>query len=408
MAVLMGSVEVRQVFRDWPEDMSLAVCLMQSGECQLVVFRQEEAEVFPLRLQRHLNLKAQEICFFPPAEGYASQAMLYSDERRLMALVAEAPAIVEEALDYSVNFSYALEEGLDPAHFLGFEKTARKSRAESSAESRPQPKPKPGPKTEFVSRRTVLPALTRQMPERIATPKTSAVPSFMRRSSAMLPGPGFRSARDIGRAEDLPERCEVYPEERGWILVERPHQRGPDIRVSNPEMIFLRDDRRIVAVKLEPAWSGAAALPARMWIQARNLPSSVQDVFAESVGGAQLTASGSFLYLQFEARKQPASDPRPKPAADPVPVPGPTSGAGFPESGLPEPVAMPKTRARGWSGLRQGGRRRLLAMTGVASVLVLIGLGLQLGGNSVLNASDRDALIDWDQFRISLQTGKAG
>jgi hypothetical protein len=38
-----------------------------------------------------------------------------------MALVASDPVVLEEAVDYAVNYNYALEEGLDPAKMLGLD-----------------------------------------------------------------------------------------------------------------------------------------------------------------------------------------------------------------------------------------------------------------------------------------------
>jgi len=38
-----------------------------------------------------------------------------------MALVASDSVVLEEAIDYAVNYNYALEEGLDPATMLGFD-----------------------------------------------------------------------------------------------------------------------------------------------------------------------------------------------------------------------------------------------------------------------------------------------
>lgn len=408
LAVLMEAVEARQVFREWPGDMNLAVCLMPSGDCQLMVYRQEEAEVFPLRLQRHLNLDAAEMCVFPPVPGFGTRSMLYSDERRLLALVAESPEIVEDAADYSVNYAYALEEGLDPAAFLGVETGPRR------------------PAAEFVSRRSAAAASEAPVAARNPVRRVGIVPGFMRRETAALPGPRFRSVCDIEQVEQVPALCEIHAEKAGWILIEGARRGGSEIRISNPENIFLRDDRSVVAVRLEPPWPETAGLPARVWIQARPLPESVRTVFAESAGAGRLTINGSFLYLNLESKTRAAArtGARPEPETRPEPTAEPTSAqpavakGDAPEPAIakpavtepapPQPVAPPRARRGLFSGLRRRGRRRILAMTGVASVLVLIGLGLQLGGYPVVTAGDADTTIDWNQFRITWRSADAG
>lgn len=398
MAVLMGPVEVRQTFRDWPADMCLAVCLMESGDCQLVVFQQEEADLFPPRLQEHLGLRGDELCFFPAMPGYPTRTLLYSDEQRLMALVAEAPEIVEEASDYSVNYGFALDEGLNPAVFLGIE----------TASARPGPPPEAdsdGPEAAFVSCRT-----RPEVPEAEATAQTrvdrvrqALLPGFMQRAEQMPPGARFRSARELALSEERPVLCEIRPEENGWILVAQAGEGGADIRIGDPDLIYLRDDYSVVAIRLEPPWDMSAALPGRIWIRAKSLPPSLRKVFAECAGGAEMTGNGAFLYLHVTAQVAPAGLIRaaevPAPAAEPAGAP---VGAEGETAGTDAPVALaPQRRKRTI-------RRRLLALTGIAAALVLIQIGIQLGGLEGTGRSDAQAPIDWNLFRSSWQASQAG
>ncbi len=119
LVVLIDADDLRFIFAEWPDHICLATCLFQSGECAMHVFRRDEQAEMPLRLMNALNLQAQRVCFVPGIPGYATKKFLYSDERRLMTLIASDNGVLEDALDYSVNYNYALEEGLDPAVLLG-------------------------------------------------------------------------------------------------------------------------------------------------------------------------------------------------------------------------------------------------------------------------------------------------
>ncbi len=388
MAVLMGAVEVRQTFRDWPGDMCLAVCLMENGDCQLVVFRQEEASVFPGRLQQHLALRAGELSFFPAVPGYPTRTLLYSDERRLMALVAEAPEIVEEASDYAVNYAYALEEGLDPAVFLGIETTRAPAAPDHGL-----------PEAAFVSRRarTAAPDAASKRAGRV---RKALLPGFMQRAEQAQPGPRFRSARELALTEERPVLCAILPERDGWIEIAQAQGGGADIRIGDPDLIYLRDDRGVVAIRLEPPWDMSAALPGRIMIRAKSLPASLRAVFADCVGPADLSGSGAFLYLQIHPQPAPAEVTAPAVPAVATPVVGPAASDPAPSAASKPPQGR---RGRKWTV-----RRGLLTLTGMAAALVLFQLGMQLGWQGDLGTAGSDAPIDWEKFRSAWQAARAG
>jgi len=391
MAVLMGPVEVRQTFRDWPEKMCLAVCLMESGDCQLIVFHQDEAEVFPARLQSHLRLTGQELCFFPAVPGYASRSLLYSDERRLLALVAEAPEIIEEASDYAVNYAFAQEEGLDPAVFLGVEADTAQSGSDRTTTA-PDP-------AAFVSCRgkSAAAVANAARSSRSGRVRKALLPGFMQKATPTQPGPGFRSARELALTEMAPVACIIRPEANGWILVERVGAGGADIRIGDPDLIYLRDDRSVVAIRLEPPWDMTSPLPGRIWIRTKSLPPSLRMVFADGAGGAELTGTGAFLYL----RPEPAPAQAPQASAR-------TASVAEPEVEQTPDDPAPEAAVIGTQGRKRRYRRRLLALTGIAAALVLMQVGMQLGDLGNPGSLGAEAPIDWDRFRSAWQAARAG
>ncbi|MDK3016736.1 hypothetical protein [Pseudodonghicola flavimaris] len=424
MIVLMGPAEVRQTFRDWPADMCLAVCLMESGDCQLVVFRHDEVAAFPRRLQRQLGVAADALCFFPAVTGYATRPLLYSDERRLMALVAEAPEIVEEAADYSVNYAYALDEGLDPAVFLGVETPvppAPETGADAPDGARTAARPVPVAHLDADGHASFVTRRTRPLPPQSSgRVRKALLPGFMQKPEAPGPGPHFRSARELDVVADQPVICDLLPEHDGWILIAQHGQGGADIRIGNPDLIYLRDDRSVVAIRLEPPWPGGGPLPGRIWIRTDRLPQSLRGVFADCTGAAELTGTGDFLYLHLRPRALQAGGPRPPAPFDPMPVaaepvtaadalaepagadaPG---GIGEGEASAvmaPKPVVVaPKAEAPLSAPRKRLRRRWLAAVSAAASVLILVQIGLQLGGEGALTR-------DWGLLRSDWQAARA-
>ena len=119
LVVLIDAEDVRYAFAAWPAEVCLAVCLMRDGNCTMILFRRDERPSIPLRVVNTLRLAPREIAFVPEVPGYPTRPFMYSDQRRLIALVASDPSILDEATDYMVNYTFALEEGLDPDLVLG-------------------------------------------------------------------------------------------------------------------------------------------------------------------------------------------------------------------------------------------------------------------------------------------------
>ncbi|WP_370399470.1 flagellar motor protein [Sulfitobacter sp. JB4-11] len=119
LVVLVDGTDVKHIFASWPQDICLAVCLDPSGDCSMVVFHRQERPAIARDLTAVLGWPTEQTLFVPRVDGFETRQFLYSDERRLMALVSCNPDILEEAHDYTVNYTYALEEGLDPLRMLG-------------------------------------------------------------------------------------------------------------------------------------------------------------------------------------------------------------------------------------------------------------------------------------------------
>ncbi|WP_143096158.1 hypothetical protein [Tranquillimonas alkanivorans] len=113
-AYFLEEHELRDVLRDWPARMSLALCLDDSGTCELVVFHEDESDRILERVGEVLQRPLGAFAVAPEVEGYPTRRILFSEERQLLTLVAETDRLSEIASDYAINFNFAREEGLDP------------------------------------------------------------------------------------------------------------------------------------------------------------------------------------------------------------------------------------------------------------------------------------------------------
>ncbi len=187
LIVLIDAEDVKGVFAAWPDDICLATCLDRDGDCSMVVFRRAERPTFPDRVIEMLGKDESDVCFVPKVPGFATRPFLYSDERRLMALVASDPSVLEEATDYALNVTYALEEGLDPAMILGLPSN-RVEIAQRMREPEPAPRRKAAPKPAVAEAPQTKPELA---PGQLSP----LLPDFLRRSAEHSRRPRFSTVR---------------------------------------------------------------------------------------------------------------------------------------------------------------------------------------------------------------------
>lgn len=378
MAVLLEEDDLRLVHRDWPSKMRLAVCLMPSGDCQLLLFRQEEAGIFAQRLRKHLGLRSEEICIYPPVHGFPTRQLRYSDERSLATLLADSPQLVEDATDYAVNFAFALEEGLDPVEFLGFEEVvavepvAAPVEITNSAET-----------LQFSSRRApvvkpIKPAVRKltfdlaREAARIAEgegPGESVKPEPANAMS-IVPGDAFKP---ISEMEE--------PEVGGYHLQEVEdcfvisNGSGPTAEIDHAGGLFLRDDRQLLAIRIADMGHPP---PNTLKLHTGILPKSLKTALRAASGPVDLSVEAPFIYVSLPAEAKIAA---PKEEVE-----------------APAPVAGKQT------SLWQSTKRRRFVRLGSLMAVTLVAIFVVLGGQpmDVLNQSAENGPIDWSQFRLSM------
>lgn len=384
MAVLLEADDLRLVHRSWPLNMRLAVCLMPSGECQLLLFREEEASMFPQRLRKHLGLRSEELSIYPPVAGFPSRAVKYSDERSLAALLADTPGLLEDAHDYSVNFSYALEEGLDPVAFLGVEVVAEDVDIETPF-FKTEVDEAPKDVLQFSSRRRQTVEGHEQHHNlrfdlaleaaRESRGMTGLTPIVDDQQTVSL-GAEFLSADQLASIETPPGVYHLKQQDE-WIQISRGE--GVSVTVNDPSQLFLRDDRALLAVRKD---TGTSDLPANILIAVESLPSVLRRVLIEAAGEVHVSVDNGFFYVVLPVRQSAESN-------DEV-------------AELSNAMTQGGERKR-WPNLRRNRGFRLFALTTITTLAIFVVLSTQPDGLSQQNSDNTP--VDWSQFRLSMSEG---
>lgn len=385
MAVMLEEDDLRLVHRDWPQKMRLAVCLMPSGDCQLLLFRQEETAIFSSRLRKHLGLRAEELCIHPPVHGFPTRQLRYSDQRSLAALLADSPQLVEDATDYSVNFAFALEEGLDPVEFLGVEAAEEDLPALAAAPELPM---QDSGALQFASRRAPI-ALNEPKPAarkltldlareaaRIEEEEQPTAPAMSTPSHGLsiYPGEAFKPVSDF--EDDVSEGGYTLREDRSDFVIS--NGAGTVVQIENASQLFLRDDRQLLAIRID---NRATTRPGTLRIKSSLLPKSLAQALRSGFGPVEVALDGPFVYVTLPAARDHAVE-----LSDQVIV----------ERSAPTSEKRTKKPSRGRGALR------LFALTSLTIVAIFVILGME--PIDAIKQNAENGPIDWSQFRLSLQS----
>lgn len=129
LAILVDPSVLLEVHENWPSEMHVAVTMLQDGRCDLISFRTEERGQIPARLCRMYGVVPSDFCIVPKMPGFPTRDLRTADFKTVLSLIRDMPSLVESAEDYSANFTFALEEGLEPEKVLGFDSPANVSTA---------------------------------------------------------------------------------------------------------------------------------------------------------------------------------------------------------------------------------------------------------------------------------------
>lgn len=362
LAVLLRATDVRNVFPDWPDEVGVAVCLLASGEGKFVVFRREEEDEIPERLLTILDVTAAQLCIFPGVDGFPTRKVSFSDMCRLMVMLADEPALLEEALDYSTNYSFALEEGIDPDSFLG------------RGQGQGMPLASPGT-TGVRGRGAVEQRDVRKVCEGVPAGQKGFVgdQGLDRRLEETFAEPTAGAMQDA-ITPDRRMSCVLEWEEGEWVTVSGTGRSEGELQLVDRGRIFLRDDHRGILLRLPR--DAAAVVPSKIRIWPGSLSAEVRQVIRQSLGEASLFLDGDFLVIEFSDERGRSG------AVDPIE----TRQVGM-------PTVTGKSRLPGGKPARRFSRP-VAAAASVLSLLLLVGLGLQISATAGPQVVEVDSIKD--------------
>lgn len=418
LAFLLEEAELGQIVPGWPARLRLAVCLDQDGGCMMLVHHADEAGRILERIAEAIQQPVGTFCVVPGQPGCPTRRMLFSEEQRLLALVASSEGLLETAEDYAINYSFAAEEGLDPEFLTTGSPTAVSPGRRSEAPAGAQPERHlPGPVGSAVA--SAARRLAEAQPEgyAIAGPggaeaedeigarvmaralaategalgPLDEAPYEARRRFLPLPaeapsvplrvpagaGPiGFRQLSETERRGGLFAAGVLSLGQAGRVVLTIGDATGDGFALG-AEQAYFRDDLLAFAVPWMPP-EGFGGMPGRLIFEAGLFPASMLAALEEAGQGAQVTASGEFLYVtlnqaRYPVLAAPAKSDMP-PASATVPAPGP---------------AVPPVRPRGvLRALRTGVSGGVLAL----AVLLALKIGFAPTFGSADAHTDNGAL----------------
>jgi len=109
LAYFFEASELESVFADWPAEIGLVLCMDEEGGCEMLLHHRDEGRETIRRVAGVLGRPVGEFAVVPPVEGLPTRRVLFSDEQKLLKLVAAERDLPEMAADHLINFRFDRE-----------------------------------------------------------------------------------------------------------------------------------------------------------------------------------------------------------------------------------------------------------------------------------------------------------
>ena len=325
LAYFLDADQLAGVFAEWPDDMNVVLCLEDSGDCEIVVYHQDEGHSVLSKVAGILERPVGEFTVVPEMRGYPTRKVFFSEEQKLLTLVADTIDLPETALDYAINYRYAKDQGLNPDTMRPRETTAKPAplRAErrtfeARSEGRPAfdadhtaevitptfrhrelklpPRVSPEIRARAARPKGIKPRLRLTMGGLAQAVKAEPTPVAAPVIEPQYP-PGYAPAAQL-----MSEECHVFQAElvpqadviRLVIARDKVTVKTAPVRVE--ELLF-RDDlsRFMLARDTLAAWAPGA--PAVLDIPVAQFPPAIVDRFTANPRAAEVTVTGKGVFV---------------------------------------------------------------------------------------------------------------
>ncbi len=289
LAYFFEAGELRTVFADWPEDAGLALCLDEEGGCEMLLHHVDEGRAVLRKVAAVLNSAKGDFAVVPPVEGYPTRRVLFSDEQKLLKIVAGEDDLAEMAEDYLINYRF-----------------------EQERKARPAPAPKPDPVADKVSAALRQPEPFRWRPRLHLAELAPKAPMRRKPKRAEMPE-GYASAEVVSDSDCQFVDAQISLGHRGVRVTLSPEQVTIQTRAILIEQVGFRDDfsRFVLPRKAVQGW--VPGVPLVIDIPEGRFPSGLRQRFAAAPREAEVTVTDHGVFVAPGAALKP-----PEPEAQPL------------------------------------------------------------------------------------------
>ncbi|WP_102223638.1 hypothetical protein [Acidimangrovimonas sediminis] len=362
VAIFLDEEELGQMLDGWPEGFRLAVCLDDDGGCAFLVHHRDEDSRVLARVGEALNRPVGGFAVVPARAGLPTRRMLFSEERKLMSLVAESAELRESAADYALNYAFATEEGLDVEAVVA-------GRARRAGPARPVPVAPASSPAMTAMARPIRPEP--EAPPRFTTISAPDPAPAPRPAPALAPlpadlPPGFHPLAPAARRASIFADALLSLGRSGevWLTIGAPHPGAPALQVTE---VYFRADLQSFAIPTAVI-AAEGPLPARLSLAEELLPAALVAALSRAPQQVRLTASGAHLFVGL--------------------APGRTERPAVPAAQQPRNLAPRNLRRRILRGGLGGG-----ALAAALLLALQVGLSPAFSGTDHPRKSLRDAIF---------------
>lgn len=273
LAYFFEAGELQTVFADWPEEVALALCLDEGGTCEMLLHHVDEGRAVLRKVAAVLDCAKGDFAVVPPIEGYPTRRVLFSDEQKLLKLVAGEDDLAEMAEDYLINYRFELER-----------------------KSRPAPRPAAEAVSAKVSAALRAPEPFRWRP-RLHLSELAPKGPMRRKSKGRGMPEGYASAETLSDSECLFVEAEVSIGHRGVRVTLSPDLVTIQTRAVLADEVGFRDDfsRFVLPRKAVQGWVPGA--PLVIDIPEARFPAGLRQRFAASPRAAEVTVTDHGVFV---------------------------------------------------------------------------------------------------------------
>lgn len=277
----------------WPAALRLAVCVDRDGGCVMLVYHRDEEPRILARVAEAIQQPIGAFCVVPERAGCPTRRMLFSEEQRLLSLVADAAGLLETAEDYAINYAFASEEGLDSELLTTGAQVHPPLDLEAAHMMARHHEPEVSPE-----------AGQRFLPRNVEAraPKQDPIPQDISEAPSGVPE-GFRALTEDERRSGLFVNGVLSIARSGKVVatIGRAGTDLPGIEVATP---LFRDDLLCFIVPISELRQPVQP-PLRLVFDPALFPAAMIASLESASQGVRITASGGFLYVHLLPSRMP-------------------------------------------------------------------------------------------------------